>query len=120
MSKELITFLKNNFGELSEKELLDIYIENQISKDIFIIAIVSILMGLFIMLICIIVDKSRDSNHIIHLEEVSIVLIVISAICILACFIILCFNIVHIINCKTFPQKVLYDDISLHESLKEK
>lgn len=120
MSKELITFLKNNFGELSEKELLDIYIENQMSKCIFVIAIVSILMGLFIMLIAIIMNKSRKSDYIIDLEEVGTIFVVISAIGIVVCLIILVANILRIINCKTFPQKVLYDDISYNDSFTDK
>lgn len=110
MSEELLEFLKKNFGDLSQEQLLEAFINHEISISILLIAIMSILIGLCAMVIVLIVHDLKKKSHDIYEEDRKIG-IGIFAVIILLCTIVLCVNIGTIIKCKTFPEKAMYDSI---------
>ena len=110
MSEELLEFLKKNFGDLSQEQLLEAFINHKISTSILLIVIMSILIGLCAMIIVLIVHDLKKKSHDMYEEDRKIGIGVFTVI-ILLCTIVLCVNIGNIIKCKTFPEKAMYDSI---------
>ncbi len=110
MSEELLEFLKKNFGDLSQEQLLEAFINHKISTSILLIAIMSILIGLCAVVIVLIVHDLKKKSHDMYEEDRKIGIGVFTVI-ILLCTIVLCVNIGTIIKCKTFPEKAMYDSI---------
>ena len=110
MSEELLEFLKKNFGDLSQEQLMEAFINHKISISILLIAIMSILIGLCTMVIVLIVHDLKKKSHDIYEEDRKIIIGVFAVISVL-CTIVLCVNIGTIIKCKTFPEKAMYDSI---------
>ena len=111
MSEELLEFLKKNFGDLSQEQLMESFINHKISTSILLIAIMSILIGLCAMVIVLIVHDLKKNSHDPYEEEDRKIGIGVFAVIILLCTIVLCVNIGTIIKCKTFPEKAMYDSI---------
>lgn len=111
MSEELLEFLKKNFGDLSQEQLMESFINHKLSTSILLIAIMSILIGLCTMVIVLIVhDLKKKSHNICEEEDRKVGIGVCVGISVL-CTIVLCVNIGTIIKCKTFPEKAMYDSI---------
>ena len=111
MSEELLEFLKKNFGDLSQEQLLEAFINHKISISILLIVIMSILIGLCAMVIVLIVHDLKKKSYGICEEEDRKVGIGVFAVISIICIIVLCINIGTIIKCKTFPEKAMYDSI---------
>lgn len=111
MSEELLEFLKKNFGDLSQEQLMESFITHRISGSIFIIAIMSILLGLCAMAIVLCVHSLKTKSLILYQKEGREAVIWICAILSIIFTIVLCINIGTIIKCKAFPEKALYDSI---------
>ena len=111
MSEELLEFLKKNFGDLSQEQLMESFINHKISTSILLIVIMSILIGLCTMVIVLIVHDLKKNSYGPCKEEDRKVGIGVFAVIILLCTIVLCVNIGTIIKCKTFPEKAMYDSI---------
>ena len=116
MSEELLEFLKKNFGDLSQEQLLEAFINHKISISIFLIAIMSILIGLCTMVIVLIVHDLKTKSYNPYEEEDRKVGIGVCVGISVLCTIVLCVNIGTIIKCKTFPEKAMYDSISKSEN----
>ena len=110
MSEELLEFLKKNFGDLSQEQLMESFINHKISTSILLIVIMSILIGLCVMVIVLIVRDLKKKSHDIYEEDRKIGIGVFAVISIIF-IIVLCINIGTIIKCKTFPEKAMYDSI---------
>ena len=118
MSEELLEFLKKNFGDLSQEQLLEAFINHKISISILLIVIMYILIGLCAMVIVLIIHDLKKKSHDIYEEDRKIGIGVFTVI-ILLCTIVLCVNIGTIIKCKTFPEKAMYDSIKSNNSWNE-
>ena len=110
MSEELLEFLKKNFGDLSQEQLMEAFINHKISISILLIAIMTILIGLCAVVIVLIVHDLKKKSHDMYEEDRKIGIGVFTVI-ILLCTSVLCVNIGTIIKCKTFPEKAMYDSI---------
>lgn len=110
MSEELLEFLKKNFGDLSQEQLMESFINHKISIGILLTAIMSIVIGLCAMVIVLIVRDLKKKPHDLYEEDRKVGIGVFAVISIIFT-IVLCVNIGTIIKCKTFPEKAMYDSI---------